>query len=149
MQIHELNSFVGTPGAGDYLAIDDGSETTKVEASNLGVTTQMTQAEATAGTVTDPRVVTPAVFKASVESLAETVAELREVLVVEFSSFSSLPLTKTNSNITSDMVVVKSLLGNPSAQTGDWTVTTSNGYVSVAGDISGSTTLTLYLMKSR
>ena len=149
MQIHELNSFVGTPGAGDYLAIDDGSETTKVEASNLGVTTQMTQAEATAGTVTDPRVVTPAVFKASVESLAETVAELREVLVVEFSSFSSLPLTKTNSNITSDMVVVNSLLGTPSAQTGDWTVTTSNGYVSVAGDISGSTTLTLYLMKSR
>ena len=153
MQIHELNSFVGTPGAGDYLVIDDGSETTKVEAYNLGVTTQMTQAEATAGTVTDSRVVTPAVFKASVESLAETVAEtvaeLREVLVVEFSSFSSLPLTKTNSNITSDMVVVNSLLGTPSAQTGDWTVTTSNGYVSVAGDISGSTTLTLYLMKSR
>ena len=149
MQIHELNSFVGTPGAGDYLAIDDGSETTKVEASNLGVTTQMTQAEATAGTVTDSRVVTPAVFKASVESLAETVAELREVLVVEFSSFSSLPLTKSNSNITSDMVVVNSLLGTPSAQTGDWTVTTSNGYVSVAGNISGSTTLTLYLMKSR
>lgn len=149
MQIHELNSFVGTPGAGDYLAIDDGSETTKVEASNLGVTTRMTQAEAEAGTVTNPRVVTPAVFKASVESLAETVAELREVLVVEFSSFSSLPLTKTNSNITSDMVVVNSLLGTPSAQTGDWTVTTSNGYVSVAGGISGSTTLTLYLMKSR
>jgi len=65
MQIHELNSFVGTPGAGDYLAIDDGSETTKVEASNLGVTTQMTQAEAEAGTVTDPRVISPSVFKSS------------------------------------------------------------------------------------
>ena len=153
MQIHELNSFVGTPGAGDYLAIDDGSETTKVEASNLGVTTQMTQAEATAGTVTDPRVVTPAVFKASVESLAETVAEtvaeLREVLVVEFSSFSSLPLTKTNSNITSDMVVVNSLLGTPSAQTSDWTVTTNEGALTISGSISGSTTLTLYLNMSR
>lgn len=31
MQIHELNTFVGTPGDGDYLAIDNGSETSKVE----------------------------------------------------------------------------------------------------------------------
>ena len=99
MQIHELNSFVGTPGAGDYLAIDDGSETTKVEASNLGVTTQMTQAEAEAGTVTAPRVVTPSVFKASVESLAETVADTREALVVTVASFSSLPKTITNADI--------------------------------------------------
>lgn len=153
MQIRELNSFVGTPSATDYLAIDDGTETYKVPATALGVSTQMTQAEATAGTLTDPRVVTPAVFKTSVESLAETVAEtvaeLREVLVVKFSSFSSLPLTKTNSNITSDMVVVNSLLGTPSAQTSDWTVTTADGSATIAGSISGSTTLTLFLMKSR
>ena len=149
MQIHELNSFVGTPSATDYLAIDDGSETNKVPATALGVSTQMTQAEAEAGTVTDPRVVSPAVFKSSVDALAETVAETREVLVVEFSSFSSLPQSSSNSNITSDMVVVNSVLGTPSAQTGDWTVTTSDGSVSVSGDISGSTTLTLYLMKSR
>lgn len=149
MQIHELNSFVGTPGAGDYLAIDDGSETTKVEASNLGVTTQMTQAEAEAGTETAPRVVSPSVFKASVESLAETVAETREVLVVTVASFSSLPQTINNADITSDMVVVNSALGTPSAQTSDWTVTTADGSATVAGSISGSTTLTLYLMKSR
>lgn len=31
MQIHELNQFSGTPGAGDWLAIDDGDETTKIE----------------------------------------------------------------------------------------------------------------------
>lgn len=73
MQIHELNSFVGTPGAGDYLAIDDGSETTKVEASNLGVTTQMTQAEAEAGTVTASRVVTPSVFKSAVTAIASAI----------------------------------------------------------------------------
>ena len=30
MQIHELNTFSGTPGAGDYLAIDNGEETNKV-----------------------------------------------------------------------------------------------------------------------
>lgn len=35
MQIHELNTYSGTPGAGDWLAIDDGSETTKVEATQL------------------------------------------------------------------------------------------------------------------
>lgn len=75
MQIHELNTFVGTPSATDYLAIDDGTETNKVPATALGVSTQMTQAEAEAGTVTDPRVVSPSVFKASVESLAEPVAE--------------------------------------------------------------------------
>ena len=153
MQIHELNTFVGTPSATDYLAIDDGSETNKVPATALGVSTQMTQAEAEAGTVTDPRVVTPAVFKSSVDALAETVAETvaetREVLVVDVASFSSLPQTITNDNITSDMVVVNSVLGTPSAQTSDWTVTTADGSATVAGSISGSTTLTLYLMKSR
>lgn len=149
MQIHELNTFVGTPSATDYLAIDDGSETNKVPATALGVSTQMTQAEAEAGAVTDPRVVTPAVFKSSVDALAETVAETREVLVVEFSSFSSLPQSKSNSNITSDMVVINSVLGTPSAQTGDWTVTTANGSATITGSISGETSLTLYLMKSR
>ena len=32
MQIHELNQFSGTPGSGDYLAIDNGTETMKVPA---------------------------------------------------------------------------------------------------------------------
>lgn len=149
MQIHELNSFVGTPSATDYLAIDDGTETNKVPATSLGVSTQMTQAEAEAGTVTDPRVVSPSVFKISVESLAETVAETREVLVVTVASFSSLPQTVTNANITSDMVVVNSTLGTPSAQTSDWTVTASNGSLAIDGSISGSTSVELYLMKSR
>lgn len=168
MQIHELNSFVGTPGAGDYLAIDDGSETTKVEASNLGVTTQMTQAEATEGLATEPRVITPAIFKSSVDSLAnavaetvageiaesvasgiaESAAEKREVLVTTF-TITSLPRTVTNSKVSSDMVVVNSVLGTPSAQTSDWTVETYDESLRVSGSISGTTTLTLYLMKSR
>lgn len=153
MQIHELNTFVGTPSATDYLAIDDGTETNKVPATALGVSTQMTQAEAEAGTVTAPRVVSPSVFKASVESLAETVAETvaekREVVVVAITSFSSLPKTVNDSNITSGMVVINAVFGNPSAQIGDWTATTSNGSVTLTGTISGSTTLTLYLMKSK
>lgn len=71
------------------------------------------------------------------------------VLTVSISSFSSLPRTVSNSAITSDMVVVNYVLSNPAAQTGDWTVTTSNGSLSVSGSISGSTSLTLYLAPSR
>ena len=35
MQIHELNQYTGNPGANDYLAIDNGSETTKIPATGL------------------------------------------------------------------------------------------------------------------
>ena len=62
MQIHELQTFSGQAGSSDYLAIDNGPLTKKISADNLGVTTQMTQAEAEAGTVTDPRVVSPKVL---------------------------------------------------------------------------------------
>ena len=72
-----------------------------------------------------------------------------ETLVVSVPSFSALPQTITNANIDDDMVVVNSVLSNPSAQTGDWTVTTSNGSLTISGSISGTTTATLYLMKSR
>lgn len=68
-------------------------------------------------------------------------------LILTSSSFSSLPQTITNSNITSSHVVLNSVLSNPSAQTGDWTVTTSDGSLSISGSISGSTTVTLYLMR--
>jgi len=59
-------------------------------------------------------------------------------------TISSLPITINDSNITSDMVVIESVLGTPSAQTGDWTITTANGSVTISGSISGSTTLMLY-----
>ena len=72
-----------------------------------------------------------------------------ETLVVSVPSFNALPQTITNANIDDDMVVVNSVLSNPSAQTGDWTVTTSSGSLTISGSISGSTTATLYLMKSR
>lgn len=82
-------------------------------------------------------------------SLETTASELR-ILKITFSSFSSLPQTVTNSNITTDMVCIHSELGTPSAQTSDWTVNTDTaGKVAVSGSISGSTTLTLYLAKSR
>ena len=87
-----------------------------------------------------------AVASAVATAKAEAIDEIK-CLVLTSSSFSFLPQTITNTAITSDMVVINSVLSNPSAQTGDWTVTTSNGSLSISGSISGSTTITLYLMR--
>lgn len=67
------------------------------------------------------------------------------VIAMSKSSVSSLPTTISDSNITSKHVVVASTLSNPSAQTGDWTVTTSNGSASITGSISGTTDINLVL----
>ena len=78
MQIHELNQFSGTPGSGDYLAIDNGTETMKVPANEVGTDTTypaMTQAEAEAGSVTELRVIAPNVFKAAVLAIARTISD--------------------------------------------------------------------------
>lgn len=75
MQIHELTSFSGTPGADDYLAIDNGSETTKVPATNLGITTPMTAAEAREGTVTEQRVISPKTLNDQIDTSVTTLFE--------------------------------------------------------------------------
>ena len=64
-------------------------------------------------------------------------------------TISALPATVNDTNITSDMVVVHSVLGTPAAQVGNWTVTTSNGSLDISGTIEGSTTVTLYLARGR
>lgn len=61
------------------------------------------------------------------------------------SSVSSLPTTISNSSITANMECIHSVLSNPSAQTGDWTVTTSAGSLTISGSISGTTDIKLYL----
>lgn len=77
-------------------------------------------------------------------SLAKT-----EVLIVT-ATISSLPSTISNSNIETDMVCLKLDLSNPAAQISDWiTNTDTAGKVTISGSISGTTTITLYLMKSR
>ena len=70
------------------------------------------------------------------------------VLVVEQSNVSSLPVTISDSKITADHIVVNYILSNPSAQTGDWTVTTSDGSLQVSGNISGTTNIKLLLALS-
>ena len=145
MQIHELDTYIGTPSETDFMAVDDGTETFKIPLPSVGVSTPMTAEEAEAGTETAQRVISPAVLNSFVESKVDVMP----TLVIEVASFSSLPQTVTNADITSDMVVVNSVLGTPSAQTGDWTVTTANGSATITGSISGETSLTLYLIKSR
>lgn len=85
----------------------------------------------------------------TVETNLSTVTAKYPALVVTQSAVSSLPVTISDTDIESDMVVVNSELSAPSAQTSDWTVTTSAGSLTISGSVSGSTDVTLYLTKSR
>ena len=58
------------------------------------------------------------------------------------------PASGTDSKIREDHAVVKSVLSNPSAQTGDWTVTCYDGYLTIAGSIIANATTDLYLYLS-
>lgn len=150
MQIHELNAFSGTPSIADYLAIDDGTETCKVPATALGISVAMTPEEAAAGTSTEKRVITPAVLATAINNaINNAIATVRVVKVSD--SISSLPATLTDSNITADMEVLHSVLSNPSAQAGDWTVTTSAGSLTISGSLTSGaeTDITLYLVIPR
>lgn len=70
-------------------------------------------------------------------------------LKITATGVSSLPYTVSNNRITNDMEVIHSVLSNQSAQTSDWTITTSNGGLTIAGSISGTTDITLYLVIPR
>lgn len=73
-------------------------------------------------------------------------ARQTKLVKITASSVSSLPLTISNSAITTSMEVINSVLSNPSAQTGDWSVNTDTaGKVTISGTISGTTDITLYL----
>lgn len=84
-----------------------------------------------------------------VATLVDRTIDNLGTLVVEAGTISSLPVTITNEEIHESHVVVNSVLGTPSAQTSDWTVTTNEGSLTISGSISGSTTLTLYLNMAR
>jgi len=84
----------------------------------------------------------------TLSSLLYYILDKFRTVKITTSSFSSLPQTVTDSKISADHSVVNAVLSNPAAQTGDWTVTTSAGSLTISGSISGSTTLTLYLSKT-
>lgn len=69
-------------------------------------------------------------------------------LQIDLGTVSSLPVTVTDDRITAAHICKPSdcLLSNPSAQTSDWTVTTSDGSLTVSGTIMNSTTATIWLV---
>lgn len=67
------------------------------------------------------------------------------IISVEISSLSSLPITITSDFITEKHYLLESTLSNPSAQTGDWTVTTTDGSMTISGSISGTTAVHIML----
>ena len=74
--------------------------------------------------------------------------QANSAIKITFSSISSLPQTKNTGQalyVTSTMEVLNITLSNPAAQTGDWTVSTSNGSVTISGTISGTTNIELIL----
>jgi len=129
---------LATDAANSALAAENAQEATEQIVSTYEqIPTKVSTLESNVGTLQD-----------NVEALGTKTGKL-EALVIDCGTVSSLPKTVTDANIEDDMVVLNSEIGTPSAQTGDWTVTTSAGSLTVSGTISGSTTLKLYLMKSR
>ncbi len=82
----------------------------------------------------------------SISALNTEVAKIG-VVVASTPSVSALPVTILNADITADHICVKAVLSNPTAQTAEWTATTSAGSVVVDGTsaINGTTDITLYL----
>ena len=69
-------------------------------------------------------------------------------LEINLGTVSNLPVSVRDSRIVAEHIVKPGdcFLGNPSAQTSDWTVTTSDGLLSVSGSVSGSTTAKIWLV---
>lgn len=76
-------------------------------------------------------------------------AEEFKCLKISTSSFSTLPQTVNDADISSDMVVIASVLSNPAAQISQWSVTTTNGSLTIDGSINGTTAAELYLLSER
>lgn len=69
----------------------------------------------------------------------------KRIVTINCGTISSLPATISNTNILAKHVPLQWWFGNPTAQIGAWTVTTSAGNLTISGTISGTTTLTLAL----
>lgn len=72
------------------------------------------------------------------------------IYVVTIGSFSSFPVNVTDSNITSDMVVLECIFGTPVSVTSNvgWVTSNTAPQLKLTGSISGSTTATVVLGKN-
>ena len=89
--------------------------------------------------------------KTSVVAAINEVFDLAHPLEVSASSVSALPTTITDAGITADMICKPGdcYLSNSVAQTGEWTITTAAGSLTISGTISGTTDITLWLTTPR
>lgn len=74
------------------------------------------------------------------------------LIVVNIASYSGsqvrVPASGTNPAITASHVLLAATVGTPANQTGDWTVTTYDGYLTLSGPASAATTVQLVLGKA-
>ena len=78
---------------------------------------------------------------------AATAASVRKTVPVmlETSGVSALPVTISDADITADMVLIHAELSSPRAQTGEWTIDTAAGSVTISGNINGTTDIRMIL----
>lgn len=69
----------------------------------------------------------------------------KRIVSISLGTISSLPHTVSSTNILAKHVPLYWRLSVPAAQISDWTVTTSDGSLTISGSISGPTTMTLVL----
>jgi len=69
-------------------------------------------------------------------------------IILVSGTVSSLPKTVSSSRITGNMSLIHADLRNPEAQDGTWTITTSDGSLTITGTINGSTDFYLYLTET-
>lgn len=79
------------------------------------------------------------VISSGLNGLITSIAE-GNIIHFTVSSLSSLPITINNPFITADHILVYSYLTNTARQTGNWTVSTTTGSVTIGGGFSGDAT---------
>lgn len=145
VKIPDLASAVSVDDS-DYFVLDTGVDTLKATGEQLR---QAMTGNLAALTTTAKGSAVAAINEVDAHADAANAAAAKaEVLIITLSSVTELPQTVNNAAIESDMVCIHSEYSSSSAYV-NASVTTSNGSLTVTGSISGTTNITLYLMKSR
>ena len=69
----------------------------------------------------------------------------KRIVLINCGMITAASTTITNANITAKHVVLRAIIGTPTALGGNLTVTTSDGSMTITGTINGGTTLSLVL----
>lgn len=137
-----------TPTANSTKPVTSGGVKTELD-KKLGTYSNESSSWDTTPTANSTKPVTSGGLKTAFDSRDTAIAKC-ECLILSANGVSALPYTFSNAAIETDMVCINSVLSNPSAQLSDWTVNTDTaGQATISGTISGSTNITIYMMKSR